>query len=1014
MKNGLDEFEAYWPSWPKDVQGENLTNVYVGCGFDHLVELLWGRGSQFQMDFNKEVGFVDFQRTDWIDDYKNLPCLPGGFDWSVQESGPQDQQGCTDYSGMLRKVRSHNGGGAAFLGQFFKTEELQRCREFVAGERLVMEACVCTTAPFCDRFRAICRYDMERVREDACRLKIDFHIAYLQKVNGMTKVFMEKGARGGLIKNFEIYVQTLSNFVSLLSPEEIQTIQESSPVASLAAADPTQELSRRENDYLSERSTFVRWEGFACSSFRKFLEPKLDLAKSTIPFDKPPGPNILAPLFNTAPLSQILCILIFLVVVKFVLMVLGGLSDAMGLSSSGNIVVNSVSSIFDLPDTVGEVLTAAVVLEAVHWVLTTVGDFATESAREGSSAQADLADTPSPSSSAILESNAMTESQSHVDSEKAHVKERASSPSQGRNPPKGAGPGSNPAPSNAATSSKDSLVENGGLRPSSSVNLDEQEQESDFVEPPPSFIENTVSFFRLGIVTSALAVDIAISGMKGNHKGKSEQKDQESDKDEDSLMGSLPKEDPTIVVESVFENERLQPFRGWGHSWPGHFLPTDKCRHWSLQNPNSETVTTGMIFEEIECKLPDGWTWDDAEWKIDLSGRKTEAVDPDGWQYGVDFGWLKFPPEAGNGKRSGKFIRRRRWIRSRSKLPETPEAGGTSPRENDKNFSTDLVDSLNFANGQSKVPETRSRALARLSCDSFKAMSETSYFSGKPISSFASTNLVKDEDNYFAPPPETMHRRHSSGATTMERYFSVEDGFASLVQSFGENFNDHLDLDAEDQNCLDQKVDQLDRNKKNDKNNDSSSVVHNDESSLMLSRKSCPGSFPLTGNGAGKSDDLRIGGASAKNNPMVRSADNLDSLKKMDVCVEEEEEMKAWSDSEMATPRRVKDSGLGRFLIPSCQFREKIDDCGTQVNVAFGDSTARRRNKKQPQSQETPSSTMSQPLLVNPAEDTSWTSMEGGKWVEDCLSPRTTPSPSQSLEQLSNAKPDSETTQTSN
>ena len=31
------------------------------------------------------------------------------------------------------------------------------------------------------------------------------------------------------------------------------------------------------------------------------------------------------------------------------------------------------------------------------------------------------------------------------------------------------------------------------------------------------------------------------------------------------------------VIEEVFENQRLQPFRGWGHSWPGHFLPTDKA-----------------------------------------------------------------------------------------------------------------------------------------------------------------------------------------------------------------------------------------------------------------------------------------------------------------------------------------------------------------------------------------------------------------------------------------------------
>ncbi len=33
-------------------------------------------------------------------------------------------------------------------------------------------------------------------------------------------------------------------------------------------------------------------------------------------------------------------------------------------------------------------------------------------------------------------------------------------------------------------------------------------------------------------------------------------------------------------MEEVFENERFQPFRGWGHMWPGHFLPSDRVGHW--------------------------------------------------------------------------------------------------------------------------------------------------------------------------------------------------------------------------------------------------------------------------------------------------------------------------------------------------------------------------------------------------------------------------------------------------
>lgn len=33
----------------------------------------------------------------------------------------------------------------------------------------------------------------------------------------------------------------------------------------------------------------------------------------------------------------------------------------------------------------------------------------------------------------------------------------------------------------------------------------------------------------------------------------------------------------------LFENERYQPLRGWGHSWPGHLMPGD-CSHWSARD----------------------------------------------------------------------------------------------------------------------------------------------------------------------------------------------------------------------------------------------------------------------------------------------------------------------------------------------------------------------------------------------------------------------------------------------
>lgn len=57
------------------------------------------------------------------------------------------------------------------------------------------------------------------------------------------------------------------------------------------------------------------------------------------------------------------------------------------------------------------------------------------------------------------------------------------------------------------------------------------------------------------------------------------------------------------VEEEVFENERFQPFKGWGHNWPGHFLPTDKIGHWSHRD-GTPGKAASMAFSTVAPKLP--------------------------------------------------------------------------------------------------------------------------------------------------------------------------------------------------------------------------------------------------------------------------------------------------------------------------------------------------------------------------------------------------------------------------
>ena len=57
------------------------------------------------------------------------------------------------------------------------------------------------------------------------------------------------------------------------------------------------------------------------------------------------------------------------------------------------------------------------------------------------------------------------------------------------------------------------------------------------------------------------------------------------------------------MEEEVFENERYQPFKGWGHNWPGHFLPTDKVGHWSHRD-GTPGKSSSMAFSAVAPKLP--------------------------------------------------------------------------------------------------------------------------------------------------------------------------------------------------------------------------------------------------------------------------------------------------------------------------------------------------------------------------------------------------------------------------
>ncbi|XP_031738035.1 uncharacterized protein LOC101213129 isoform X1 [Cucumis sativus] len=113
-----------------------------------------------------------------------------------------------------------------------------------------------------------------------------------------------------------------------------------------------------------------------------------------------------------------------------------------------------------------------------------------------------------------------------------------------------------------------------------------------------------------------------------------------------------------FVVEETFENQRYHPNSGWGDQLLG--FRHDDPGHWSTR----DFLRSSKDFSEPP--LPPGWQWT-TTWTVD----KTQYVDNDGWGYGPDFNSLKWPLTSFKScKISSDVVRRRRWVRTRQKLPD--------------------------------------------------------------------------------------------------------------------------------------------------------------------------------------------------------------------------------------------------------------------------------------------------------------------------------------------------------
>lgn len=216
--NSEDAFDSTWPQWQEGMDKRCLVAVELEDSLDSLFKSLFQTHSTFQRKAQEARRYTQVEETNWTVNFSELP-VSHHFQWNHKPKGLKE---AAPAPGMMRKVLFSCPGNALHPGAF-RTEQVERCVEYVPGRQFVVDVCVLSSPMYCDRFRPIVRYTGERLSATDVKLTIDYQIIYISKVNFMLKTFIERSARGGMEESFRKWLEALSHqypsgVVDLLSP----------------------------------------------------------------------------------------------------------------------------------------------------------------------------------------------------------------------------------------------------------------------------------------------------------------------------------------------------------------------------------------------------------------------------------------------------------------------------------------------------------------------------------------------------------------------------------------------------------------------------------------------------------------------------------------------------------------------------------------------------------------------------------------------------------------------------
>ncbi|BDA46025.1 probable Tectonin beta-propeller repeat-containing protein 1 at N-terminal half [Coccomyxa sp. Obi] len=665
-------FEEQWPRWPSNYEAPlQLVDIRVKLPVDHLFNLLYAAGSEFVAQSHEVRGNKDCVETPWLASEEEVdlaqPSPP------VPKELQEHTLGAADHKGMVRKTSCSSFG----MGMKFRTEEVQRCLEAQSGSHYEVEVCVATTATYGDKFRGVCRHRLRADGQNWSTWKAEFALVYVAPVNGLLKKAIEKGSAGGLAKNFATLVDVLGEFGEVTKPQQER------------AQDMPVEVPRPQPQ---QRVLGILDEGFV-----RLFEP----LAARITWTSSRQGAVSQELSRTASAIAVVVLLVtlqcFLALVRMALAFFRINPGWLGIPGSISGVVFSIA-VFVLAQRGAPLVAAAVPWMGsrlpVSWNLrrnsrslptgTDTDDAPAKGTRfEGfdaalESANAEITSGEQELRAASLANLALQRTAPAREQLRTGVrgfqKLMADSWTAGRRRMANGALTPERAISPARPHESDNRL--GRSRGSSplltSPISDREEGRTLFDDALPQRSPSTRR--RRGDKRSEKAL---VKSFNAAARGSGDDSDPPRSV-EMSAMGPRPAsftsqtssmieaEEIGPVEAEVFENERFLPFRGWGHQWPGHLLPTDRVGHWSLRG-DVPSGAESMDFHNVAPKLREGWEWLEEDWHIDMTGHEDGCVDDEGWYYAVDFNWLKHPPPPGAGrfKRVRDYVRRRRWVRTR-------------------------------------------------------------------------------------------------------------------------------------------------------------------------------------------------------------------------------------------------------------------------------------------------------------------------------------------------------------